>query len=1587
MDLVGKPVRKKFPKFGVFKGVIDSYDSESGYYKVVYEDGDCEDVDSEEVKSMLMEPTDDEIPLVPEESQIEIGDSVSNQIEKGSVKKGRKKRRISELGSETPITPTPVRRSARQASNAAKAVTLSLSTPDLNNTETNQRRNLGSPSKSQKRRGRKKISEIVDLGPKFELPPSSKSLDLEGLPVLDFFMVYSALRGFSRQFFLSPFKLETFLSALKCTVANPLIDSVHFSLLHALKKHLEVLSEQGSQSAAHCIRNLNWDLLDQFTWPVLLSEYLLIHSSEIKPSINLPNLKLLSTEYYTQPAEIKLEILRCLCDDVMEADLIHSEIDLRKSDESSEPTGDFNWPKKRGRKPKHVKEEEELVRALNAGPGPDGEEEDDKNIDELSVPAGDSSRPKKRGRKPKHVKEEEELVQALNAEPGLDGEEEGEDDKNIDECFICTMDGNLLCCDGCPNAFHSRCVGVAKDQLPEGDWYCPECLVNMKDNEKGEITQTPLKDVRGADMLGIDPHGRLYFWTSDYLLVSDSYETADSCNYYNKSDIVSVLKLLNAYHSTYCTIIEEISSRSSVSLESSSLCNGAIQDIEISPKKETYHSDPSENQNGTETVDELNLSTPNPLQIEDANCTNSEEEKSFLTPNWGKNGTLMVCDKISDPTCYINSYSFGRLALSICVEFLRVLAENRQLKKPIEDFSALQLKAIHNIAPTFCWNSYQKFPIEIQKESCGWCVPCRASETGSYNSICVFKAAFNEKQTESLNKARELGFDETSHISSAIHCVLSLEERLRGLLLGPWENPNFSETWRNEASNALDVKSLSKLLLQLETNLRRAALLSDWTRPVDSTAVVGSAVHISIRPANVSTGSVRKRGRPGRKSNNNNNGSGKKTESNVGINWWRGGRLSREVFSWKRLPRALAHKAGRQGGLKRIPTVVYPEGSDIIARRIKCVAWRASLEMSDSVPQLIFQVKELESYIKWADIGSSQPFCPVTKESKRAVKQFKQVIVWRKITEGPITKYLLDFGKIEKKRNIPPIVVKHGTKFEEPNNERVKYWLAENHLPLHLLRHFEEKKFFRQMKKKDGSTPAPTEKSNEEKNEESAPEKEGSTPAPSEKSNKKKKDGSTPVPSEKTKKKKKDGSTPAPSEKPKKKKDGSAPAPSEKSKTKSKKRVNPSEDLGESSVKKQKRVFVFDHLFEKAQKADTEKCGRCDKDVAISEAVTCQSCEGYFHRKHFKLPKDITAILFICIKCSKDQSAKKPQPKKSPKKEKSERKSKPKASKKKKKQNFNLKKKIELELRRSDRILAKKPQPKKKSKKKYKKKPKKSESKKITNIIPKTLDESETELTWPKRKRTFSPHSYWLNGLHWTGKLNDELNIHFIRSKIIFPTENFDESASNSKPVCSLCVKEYNSQSLYISCDKCEEWFHADAYQVKAENTNKLIGFKCHKCLKRDIPICPYSENSQAEQSKDVPQEQNKLSGTSVVSPSSNKEQTGDFMNIDEKPNDWNSDFMYVVPQEDIIEAIFGEEKDENDMDIEPSNGISQMDRNSMEIEPSNGFSQMDLVQEETGEPNKKMNGLCLDESKEELNGEGERNEERESKVDGNGSS
>ncbi|XP_045719503.1 autoimmune regulator [Mirounga angustirostris] len=58
---------------------------------------------------------------------------------------------------------------------------------------------------------------------------------------------------------------------------------------------------------------------------------------------------------------------------------------------------------------------------------------------------------------------------ALPSEPQLH-------QKNEDECAVCRDGGELICCDGCPRAFHLACLSPPLRDIPSGTWRCSSCL-------------------------------------------------------------------------------------------------------------------------------------------------------------------------------------------------------------------------------------------------------------------------------------------------------------------------------------------------------------------------------------------------------------------------------------------------------------------------------------------------------------------------------------------------------------------------------------------------------------------------------------------------------------------------------------------------------------------------------------------------------------------------------------------------------------------------------------------------------------------------------------------------------------------------------------------------------------------------------------------------------------------------------------------------------------------------------------------------------------------------------------------------------
>ncbi|CAJ0967769.1 unnamed protein product, partial [Ranitomeya imitator] len=75
---------------------------------------------------------------------------------------------------------------------------------------------------------------------------------------------------------------------------------------------------------------------------------------------------------------------------------------------------------------------------------------------------------------PKEEEEEEEDVGG-----GGGGEEDDEEDDHMEFCRVCKDGGELLCCDTCPSSYHLHCLNPPLPEIPNGEWLCPRCTLEL----------------------------------------------------------------------------------------------------------------------------------------------------------------------------------------------------------------------------------------------------------------------------------------------------------------------------------------------------------------------------------------------------------------------------------------------------------------------------------------------------------------------------------------------------------------------------------------------------------------------------------------------------------------------------------------------------------------------------------------------------------------------------------------------------------------------------------------------------------------------------------------------------------------------------------------------------------------------------------------------------------------------------------------------------------------------------------------------------------------------------------------------------
>jgi len=81
----------------------------------------------------------------------------------------------------------------------------------------------------------------------------------------------------------------------------------------------------------------------------------------------------------------------------------------------------------------------------------------------------------------------------------MESEDEDEDSDHEALCAKCEKDGELLCCDTCTKVFHLDCLDPPLEQVPDGKWSCPYCVLAK------EITSKKAPKKRAPESKPINP--------------------------------------------------------------------------------------------------------------------------------------------------------------------------------------------------------------------------------------------------------------------------------------------------------------------------------------------------------------------------------------------------------------------------------------------------------------------------------------------------------------------------------------------------------------------------------------------------------------------------------------------------------------------------------------------------------------------------------------------------------------------------------------------------------------------------------------------------------------------------------------------------------------------------------------------------------------------------------------------------------------------------------------------------------------------------------------------------------------------------
>uniref|UniRef100_A0ACD5YKG9 Uncharacterized protein n=1 Tax=Avena sativa TaxID=4498 RepID=A0ACD5YKG9_AVESA len=1427
--LVGRYISRSTDSKRIRLGKVASYDSSIGVYSVVFEDGQDEKLGLPQLRELLM--TEDNgasgMKVSCRKRKLDLVVSSGSATVVGGPPTNRQRVDASEI---------PARPDASQQSGSGSDVSEDLESSSNSSDST------------------KELP--VELCPPVqgpELPLSSGDIDVPEESISYLFSVYNFLRSFSVQLFLSPFGMDDFVASINCSVQTTLLDAVHVSLLRTLRRHLETKSSEGSELASNCLKHLDWALLDALTWPTLLLEYLYVMGCIKSLGGKRFGRNFLAIEYYKLPVTMKLRILQILCDHAIDSEELKTELEAREAYNEEMDELDSSMYSEVG------------SRAVLTRPSRASAYKKNEDLQNLET-APNVTNP-----------------EAVVANASLDG--------NSDDCRICGMDGTLVCCDGCPWAYHSRCIGLNKAFLPKEQWFCPECVVN----KLGPTSSRIKRGARGAQMFGIDMCGRLFLGSCNYLLVIGASSDADSyARYYNQYDVVKVIQLLafsdaytdicnrmteywphlldvfqnerskigedtGARHALQCNTLLSVTPRkevdgnvcatlkdggesktsvlSQVNVQHEFVANqftvcsaeqveeqkfmmtsvdaGTDKNLQTPLAQNDVHTTPINgafgssgvssvsHQNGSMVTGFSNVTHARPahglirpdssaccsgidngMPKEDVGGTISVKTDSSCPSYQSKHpfGNVIGSKpaKLSSfkPQAYMNLYNHGNIAASAAANLALLTSDEGKIsasqiitnpRKKMAADCALQVKAFSSAAAQFVWPSTEKKVMEVPRDRCGWCLACKSSAIGNK------KACFLNLATATASKGSARVFStmhvirsSESHFPSIVAYLTNMEESLSGLLVGSLQDMQQRQRWHKQLQEASNCRTIIPLLLELESNIRGIAFSASWLKLMDDWPVKSPGV--SAGPSR--SAAYQKRGTGGKRGRKRLLAFESATvtdddKSWKEVNWWNGGTMSKRILQRGALPSSAVRTAARQGGKKKIPGLSYHETSNF-PRRTRQFAWRACVGLSYSSSQLALQVRYLDANIKWKEFIPPDQISSDGKSSDADYSALRNAVVCdKKIVDSNI-RYALKFPN---QKHLPVRITKNILEAEDNEDENGKLWFSENHVPLHLVRDFEQVV--------GGSSPSP----------------------------------------------------------------GMI--------------ISNSFTYFYQRRVKASIGDIFSYLF---HKGDVYPCTSCKKDVAFRDVVNCSSCQGHCHKEC----TSGSASSMICKVClqkrnlilanKKNANSVLPQlksngqlPVTAPKiifRVGSSHSSEP---------AMNVESHLDTKVKaqavtkmvaqpimntetQTIRKVETHPMPK-------------LEAWPVTNVATQNIAEmhvkpKKTKTKKPKPEKPRKPKKVQVItyfGLVWKKNKNDNGGEDFRANDVILKGKG--GIGSSEKPDCCLCNKPYSPDFLYVRCERCKKWFHGDALQLKEEKITEVTQYRCCRCRRRAIPQCPHSDD------------------------------------------------------------------------------------------------------------------------------------------------